>query len=201
MGIFEEATASAPNFISPLLTPTLQPSPHSPPAFTQLAPTVPTLQRRPQSPPIYTQLARPPRAPKDDFSRHRQPSFVLPYDTVESRHCQVHNYTNSFPVNPEPQDSPPIQYSTAVNDSGRYSQNSTATVFSHLTSSLSPEVGETLLPELPPVVIFDESSRHHQPDMYRRFDSSPPPYGMEDETRQKRRRRKKKKKREQQKEK
>jgi hypothetical protein len=103
-------------------------------------------------------------------------------------------------VNPEPQDSPTIQYSTSVNDSGRYSQNSTATVFSNLTSPLPPEVGETLLPELPPVVVFDESARHHQPDMYRRFDSSPP-HGMEDETRQKRRRRKKKKKREQQKEK
>jgi hypothetical protein len=102
-------------------------------------------------------------------------------------------------VNPEPQDSPTIQYST-VNDSGRYSQNSIATVFSNLTSPLPPEVGETLH-ELSPVVVFAESARHHQPDMYRRFDSSPPPYGMEDETRQKRRRRKKKKKREQQKEK
>jgi hypothetical protein len=100
-------------------------------------------------------------------------------------------------VNPEPQDSPTIQYST-VNDLGRYSQDSTATVFSNLTSPL-PEVGETFT-ELPPVVVFAESARHHQPDMYRRFDSSPP-YGMEDETRQKKRRRKKKKKKEQQKEK
>ncbi len=183
MGIYEEATASASNFISPLLTPNLQPRPHSPPTFTQLVPTTPTHQRRPHSPPHYAQLARPPHAAKDDFSRHRQPSV---------------NYTNSFLVNPEPQDSPTIQYST-VNDSGRYSQNSTATVFSNLTSPLPPEVGETN-PELPSVVGFAESARH-RPDMYRRFDSSPPPYGMEDETRQKRRRRKKKKKREQQKEK
>jgi hypothetical protein len=181
IGVYEGATATAPNFISPLLSPTLQPSPHSPPIFTQLAYT-PTRQRRPNSPPLYTQLARPPRAPKDDFSRHRQPSV---------------NYTNSFLVNPEPQDSPTIQY-TKVTDSGRYSQNSTATVFTNLTSSLPPEVGETLLPELPPVVIFDESAPQ-QPDMYRRFDSSPPPYGIEDETRQKKRRRKKKKKREQKK--
>jgi hypothetical protein len=183
MGIYEEATASAPNFISPLLTPTEQPSPHSPPTFTQLAHTAPTRQHRPQSPPQYAQLARPPRAAEEDFFRHRQPSV---------------NYTNSFLVNPESQDSPTIQY-TKVNDSGRYSQNSTATVFSSLTSPL-PEVGETN-PELPPVVIFAESARHDQPDMYRRFDSSPPPYGMKDETRQKRRRRKKKKKREQQREK